>query len=57
MYYYIYELDCILFIMDEILFLVLMVVGNVVYKGEKFGDEDDVVLIIFEFESGCFVIF
>lgn len=40
--------------MDETPSLVSMAAGNVAHKGEKFGDEDDVVLITLEFESGRF---
>lgn len=45
LYHHIHELDCTLFIMDETPSLVSMAAGNVAHKGEKFGDEDDVVLI------------
>lgn len=54
LYHHIHELDCTLFIMDETPSLVSMAAGNVAHKGEKFGDEDDVVLITLEFESGRF---
>lgn len=54
LYHHIHELDCTLFIMDETPSLISMAAGNVAHKGEKFGDEDDVVLITLEFESGRF---
>lgn len=54
LYHHIHELDCSLFIMDEIPSLVSMSSGNVAHRGEEFGDEDDVVLITLEFESGRF---
>ncbi|WP_348265810.1 Gfo/Idh/MocA family oxidoreductase, partial [Salmonella enterica] len=54
LYHHIPELDCTLGIMDETPSLVPMAAGNGAHKGEKFGDEEDLVLITLQFESGPF---
>lgn len=51
LYHHIHELDCIQFIMGPAV-EVTMTGGNVAHKGEKFGDEDDMLFLLLEFENG-----
>lgn len=54
LYHHIHELDCVLFLMDEVPETVSMSAGNVAHNSEGFGDEDDVIFITCEFHSGRF---
>ena len=51
LYHHIHELDCIQFIMGPAV-EVTMVGGNVAHTGEQFGDEDDMLFLMLEFEGG-----
>ena len=53
LYHHIHELDLVQSIMGPAT-QVTMVGGNVAHSGEKFGDEDDMLLITLEFASGGF---
>lgn len=53
LYHHIHELDVVQFIMGAPK-TATMVGGNVAHHGEQFGDEDDLLLITLEFESGAF---
>ena len=53
LYHHIHELDCIQFIMGP---EVTMTGGNVAHKGEKFGDEDDMLFLSLEFGNGTYAI-
>lgn len=55
LYHHIHELDCIQFIMGEAKYIT-MVGGNVAHKGEKFGDEDDMLFITLEFPNNSYAI-
>ena len=50
LYHHIHELDCIQFILGPAT-AVTMTGGNVAHKGEKFGDEDDMLFLNLEFAS------
>lgn len=56
LYYYIYELDCVQYLFGEILEMVIMIGGNLVYFGLGFGNEDDMLFMILEFLLGKLVI-
>lgn len=56
LYHHIHELDCVQFIMGGMPKQVTMTAGNVAHKGEKFGDEDDMLFINMEFEDGRFAV-
>ncbi|MRH41166.1 gfo/Idh/MocA family oxidoreductase [Aquibacillus halophilus] len=53
LYHHIHELDFIQFIMGPAT-RVCMVGGNVAHQGEKFGDENDLLLVSLEFEKNKF---
>lgn len=53
LYHHIHELDVVQFIMGTPK-TATMVGGNVAHQGERFGDEDDLLLITLEFENGSF---
>lgn len=53
LYHHIHELDLIQFIMGPAI-TAHMIGGNVAHKGEKFGDEDDMLFISLEFEGNKF---
>lgn len=53
LYHHIHELDCIQFIMGPAA-SVTMVGGNVAHQGERFGDEEDMLLLSLEFGNGAF---
>lgn len=53
LYHHIHELDVVQFIMGAPK-TATMVGGNVAHQGERFGDEDDLLLITLEFENGSF---
>ena len=55
LYHHIHELDCIQFIMGPAT-EVTMTGGNVAHKGEKFGDEDDMLFLSLEFGNGTYAI-
>jgi len=55
LYHHIHELDCIQFIMGPAA-KVTMTGGNVAHKGEKFGDEDDMLFLNLEFGNGTFAL-
>ena len=55
LYHHIHELDCIQFIMGPAT-EVTMTGGNVAHKGEKFGDEDDMLFLNLEFGNGTYAI-
>ena len=45
LYHHIHELDCVQFIMGGMPKTVTMAAANVAHKGEKFGDEDDMIFV------------
>lgn len=51
LYHHIHELDCIQFIMGPAQ-KVTMTGGNIAHVGEQFGDEDDMLFMLMEFENG-----
>ena len=53
LYHHIHELDCIQFIMGPAT-TVTMTGGNVAHKGERFGDEDDMLFLSLEFGNGTY---
>lgn len=53
LYHHIHEMDCIQFLMGAAT-EVTMVGGNVAHHGERFGDEDDLLLISLEFGNGSY---
>lgn len=55
LYHHIHELDCIQFLMGPVQ-EVTMVGGNVAHQGERFGDEDDMLLLTLEFGNNTFAI-
>lgn len=55
LYHHIHELDCIQFIMGPAT-EVTMTGGNVAHKGERFGDEDDMLFLSLEFGNGTYAI-
>lgn len=55
LYHHIHELDCIQFILGPAT-AVTMTGGNVAHKGEKFGDEDDMLFLNLEFGNGTYAI-
>ncbi len=55
LYHHIHELDCIQFIMGPAV-EVTMTGGNVAHKGEQFGDEDDMLFLMLEFEGGTYAV-
>lgn len=55
LYHHIHELDCIQFIMGPAT-EVTMTGGNVAHKGEKFGDEDDMLFLSLQFGNGTYAI-
>ena len=55
LYHHIHELDCIQFIMGPAT-TVTMTGGNVAHKGERFGDEDDMLFLSLEFVNGTYCI-
>lgn len=55
LYHHIHELDCIQFIMGHAV-CATMVGGNVAHRGEKFGDEDDMLLISLEFGNNTYAV-
>lgn len=54
LYHHIHELDCVQFLMGNAPETVTMAAGNLAHKGEKFGDEDDILLMTLEFKDGRF---
>ena len=56
LYHHIHELDCVQFLMDAIPDEVSMVGGNVAHQGDKFGDEDDMLLIHMQFPGNRFAL-
>lgn len=55
LYHHIHELDCIQFIMGPAT-EVTMTGGNVAHKGERFGDEDDMLFLNLEFGNGTYAL-
>lgn len=55
LYHHIHELDCIQSILGPAS-TVTMVGGNVAHKGDKFGDENDMLIITLEFENGAYAL-
>lgn len=55
LYHHIHELDCIQFLMGPAA-EVTMVGGNVAHKGEKFGDEDDMLFLTLEFPNNTYAL-
>lgn len=55
LYHHIHELDCIQFIMGPAQ-EVTMTGGNVAHKGEQFGDEDDMLFLMLEFEDSTYAV-
>ena len=55
LYHHIHELDCIQFIMGPAT-EVTMIGGNVAHSGPRFGDEDDMLLIMMEFDNGTYAL-
>ncbi|WP_406717368.1 Gfo/Idh/MocA family oxidoreductase [Trueperella pyogenes] len=53
LYHHIHELDCVQSILGPAQYAT-MIGGNVAHLGEGFGDEDDMLLIQLQFESGAF---
>ncbi|MDP9831592.1 MULTISPECIES: Gfo/Idh/MocA family protein [Trueperella] len=53
LYHHIHELDCVQSILGPAQYAT-MIGGNVAHRGEGFGDEDDMLLIQLQFESGAF---
>ncbi|MEG0126052.1 MAG: Gfo/Idh/MocA family oxidoreductase [Clostridia bacterium] len=51
LYHHIHELDCIQFIMGPAK-RVTMVGGNIAHQGKQYGDEDDMLFLMLEFENG-----
>ena len=49
LYHHIHELDCVQFLMGGMPETVTMTGGNVAHEGENFGDEDDMILSIWNF--------
>lgn len=56
LYHHIHELDCAQFIMGGMPEQVTMTAGNLVHKGENFGDEDDMIFINMEYADGRFAL-
>ncbi|MEW9208281.1 Gfo/Idh/MocA family oxidoreductase [Citrobacter werkmanii] len=54
LYHHIHELDCVQHLMGEDPETVTMVAGNLAHRGEGYGDEDDMLFMTLEFESGKF---
>lgn len=55
LYHHIHELDCIQFIMGPAT-EVTMTGGNVAHRGDRFGDEDDMLFLNLEFGNGTYAI-
>lgn len=55
LYHHIHELDCIQFLMGPAE-TVTMVGGNVAHQGKMFGDEDDMLFLMLEFENGTYAL-
>ena len=55
LYHHIHELDCIQFLMGPAT-EVTMVGGNVAHKGERFGDEDDMLFLQLEFGNNTYAV-
>lgn len=53
LYHHIHELDCIQFIMGHAT-EVTMTGGNVAHRGERFGDEDDMLFLMLEFGNNTY---
>ncbi|MDU8923798.1 Gfo/Idh/MocA family oxidoreductase [Pasteurellaceae bacterium LIM206] len=56
LYHHIHELDCVQFLMGGMPKNVVMNAGNVAHKGEKFGNEDDMLFVCMEFENSRFAV-
>jgi len=50
------ELDCVQFIMGGMPKTVTMAAANVAHKGEKFGDEDDMIFVTMEYDDNRFAV-
>lgn len=55
LYHHIHEVDCIQFLMGHAT-EVTMTGGNVAHRGEKFGDEDDMLFMLMEFGNNTFAV-
>lgn len=51
LYHHIHELDCVQFIMGGIPKTATMIGGNVAHKSEKFGDEEDLIIVTLEYDD------
>ena len=56
LYHHIHELDCVQFIMGGMPKTVTMAAANVAHKGEKFGDEDDMIFVTMEYDDNRFAV-
>lgn len=56
LYHHIHELDCVQFLMGGMPEVVTMEAGNVAHQGEKFGDEDDMIIINARFSDGRYAL-
>ena len=56
LYHHIHALDCVQFIMGGMPKTVTMEAANVAHKGEKFGDEDDMIFVTMEYDDNRFAV-
>ena len=56
LYHHIHALGCVQFIMGGMPKTVTMEAANVAHKGEKFGDEDDMIFVTMEYDDNRFAV-